>query len=125
MTRPVLLAAAGQAVRDVLAEEHRAVLEDVNGQRQQAFEYLTAERVAALAALRQERIEALMAVETLQIGAVDSAMVRLRSPRGLRAVAAGRAAHPPDVLGRDARGARLSAHGGASWLINGIEEKSR
>ena len=76
---PGLLAAAGQTVRDVLAEEHRAVLEDVNGQRQQAFEYLTAERVAALAALRQERIEALMAVETLQIGAVDSAIVRLRS----------------------------------------------
>ena len=76
---PGLLGGAGQAVRRLLAEEHRAVLEDVNGQRQQAFEYLTAERVAALAALRQERIEALMAVETLQIGAVDSAMVRLRS----------------------------------------------
>ncbi len=73
-----LLGTAGQAVRDVLAEEHRAVIEDVNCQRQQAFDYLTAERLAALAALRQERIEALVAVETLQIQAVDSALVRLR-----------------------------------------------
>ncbi len=75
---PGPLGAAGQTVREVLAEEHRAVLEDVNSQRQQAFDYLTAERVAALAALRQERIEALMAVETLQIQAVDSALTRLR-----------------------------------------------
>ena len=116
---PGLLGAAGQAVREVLAAEHRAVLEDVNGQRQQTLDYLTAERLAALAALRQERIEALTAVEALQGRAVDAAMVRLRSRRGLRAVAAGRAARRPDVLGRDARGARLSADGRASWLIVG------
>ena len=76
---PGFLGAAARAVRDVLAEEHRAVLEEVNAQRQQAFDYLTAERLAALAALRQERIEALLAVETLQIQAVESAIVRLRS----------------------------------------------
>jgi hypothetical protein len=67
--------AAGEAVRDVLAAEHRAVLEDVNAQRQQAFDYFTAERLAALAALRQERIEAM---EALQVQAVESVIVRLR-----------------------------------------------
>ena len=115
---PGLLGAAGQAVRELLAEEHRAVLEDVNGQRRQAFDYLTAERLAALAALRQERIEALMAVEALQGQAVDAAMVAAAESvdYALWRLAVLLAVL---MLGRDARGARLSTDGRASWLTVG------
>lgn len=75
---PGLLGAAGQAVREVLAAEHCAVLAEVNDQRQRAFDYLTAERLAALAAFHQERIEALVAVEELQCRAIDTALARVR-----------------------------------------------
>ena len=75
---PGLVGAAGLTVREVLAAERRAVLEDVNEQRRQTLDYLTAEREATLVTLRQERIDALAQVDVLQGKMVDSVMARFR-----------------------------------------------
>ena len=114
---PGLLGTAGQAVREVVAAERRAVLEDVNGQRQQtprvpdcgarSRSWRPFARSGSRPSRRWKHFEA-------------GPSTRRGSPagrRGPRAVATGRAARHPDVLGRDPRGARRSAHGRASWLM--------
>ena len=86
--------------RDILATERRALLADVNGQRQRTLEYMTAERLAIVsaghdervaivaavreerlalvAALRQERIETVVELEAMKNRGVDSALAGFR-----------------------------------------------
>ena len=86
--------------RDILATERRALLAEINGQRQRTLEYMTAERLAVVAAahdervatvaaareerlalvaaLRQERIETVAELDAMKNRGVDSALAGLR-----------------------------------------------
>jgi hypothetical protein len=83
------VAGAATAVRAVVAEERRAVLDSVNAQRLATLEYATSERLAVLAALReeriatlavlrQERIEGLREVDAIKTRAVETAVAGLK-----------------------------------------------
>jgi hypothetical protein len=86
---PGLLGSPDSPLRDLVAEERRALLQEVNGQRLQTLEYATAERrallgalseerLAVVAALHQERIETLNEVEAMERRAMRSAVANLR-----------------------------------------------
>jgi hypothetical protein len=86
---PSLLGSSDSPLRGLVAEERRALLQEVNGQRLQTLEYATAERRALLAALseerfavvaalHQERIETLKEMDAIRIRAMDSAVASLR-----------------------------------------------
>jgi len=86
--------------RDLLAEERRTILTDVNAQRLQTLAFMTSERrevlaaarqerlalvadmqgerVAFLAALRQERIETLVALDKIKTDAIQSTLAGVR-----------------------------------------------
>src|SRR5262245_34001872 len=49
--------------RDMLAEERRTILTDINAQRRQTLEFMTSERREVLAAARQERVALVAAVQ--------------------------------------------------------------
>ncbi len=77
------------AERNMLADERRAVLAGVQGQRLETLEYMTAERqavieaarkerIALVEALRQERIDSLREVDAIKTRAIDSVLAGMK-----------------------------------------------
>lgn len=69
---PDLLSESGP-IRDMVAEERRAVLDSVDDERQQTLEYMTGERLAILTAMREERVAALDAISKERVATLQEA----------------------------------------------------